>query len=500
MIKKVLIANRGEIAVRVIRTARELGVRTVAVFSEADRDSMYVRLADEAVFIGDPEPSESYLSIEKIIEAARQTRSDAIHPGYGFLSERAEFSEACQRAGLIFVGPPPEAMRKLGAKIESKQLAVAAGVPITPGFFESNATDEKLKEAADNIGYPVMLKASAGGGGRGMRAVATPDEFDSALALAREEAIKAFGDGAMMVEKLVERPRHIEVQFLADAQGTVACLFERECTLQRRHQKLVEESPSPVIAKNPSLWEGLRDAVARLVQAAGYIGAGTAEFIFDQSDSAFYFLEVNARLQVEHPVTEEIAGIDLVEWQLRIASGERLELSQALLAGDRSSMQGHAIEVRIIAEDPSHGFMPSIGRIVGWAEPHGIGVRVDTGYGQGAEISRYYDSLMAKVIVHAESRDKAIVKLRKALFDFHILGVKTNIGYALDVIDSAEFQSGEFDTGFLGRAFPDWSQTGELPEELLDLAAMATRAEKVASWNGQSPGVWGLADGFRIGA
>jgi acetyl/propionyl-CoA carboxylase alpha subunit len=499
MIEKLLIANRGEIAVRVIRSARELGVRTVAVFSDADRDAMYVRLADEAVPIGKPEPALSYLSIDRIIEAARQTGADAVHPGYGFLSERAEFSAACQSAGLIFVGPPPDAMRKLGAKIESKQLAVAAGVPITPGFFDIGATDDDLKRSAAGIGYPIMLKASAGGGGRGMRAVLSPDDFDSALALAREEAINAFGDGAMMVEKLIEQPRHIEVQFLADSHGNVACLFERECTLQRRHQKLIEESPSPVIAKNPALWEGLRDSVANLVEAAGYIGAGTAEFIFDQSDSKFYFLEVNARLQVEHPVTEEIVGIDLVEWQLRIASGERLALSELLMQGSRSAMQGHAIEVRIIAEDPAHGFMPSIGRIAGWAEPRGIGVRVDTGYGQGAEVSRFYDSLLAKLIVHAESRERAIVKLRNALFDFHILGVKTNIGYALDVIETPDFQAGELDTGFLGRTFPEWSQSGELPVELLDLAASAARTQIDSSPGAQSTGVWDLADGFRIG-
>jgi 3-methylcrotonyl-CoA carboxylase alpha subunit len=290
LIKKLLIANRGEIAVRVIRTAREMGIRTVAVFSDADEDSIHVRMADEAVAIGPPEPSASYLNIERILEAARSTGIDAIHPGYGFLSERAEFSEACRNAGITFVGPSPEAMRKLGAKIGAKQLAVSAGVPITPGFFEAGANDDQLRDAANQIGFPVMLKASAGGGGRGMRAVHDATEFDSALRLAREEALKAFGDGEMMVEKLVDRPRHIEVQFLADQFGAVACLYERECSIQRRHQKLIEESPSPVLMAKPELWEPLRDSVANLARESGYVGAGTAEFIYDQKDKAFYFL------------------------------------------------------------------------------------------------------------------------------------------------------------------------------------------------------------------
>lgn len=498
MIRKLLIANRGEIAVRIIRTAREMGIRTVAVYSDADSDAMFTRLADDAVHIGGSEPSASYLNIESVLSAARQTGADAIHPGYGFLSERAEFSEACREAGIAFVGPPPEAMRKLGAKIESKQLAVEAGVPITPGFFEIGASDDQLRSAAIEIGFPVMLKASAGGGGRGMRAVFDPSEFDSALNLARDEAVKAFGDGAMMVEKLVQQPRHIEVQFFADQHGNVACLFERECSIQRRHQKLIEESPSPVLMENPGLWNPLQEAVRNLALRAGYIGAGTAEFIYDQTSKEFYFLEVNARLQVEHPVTESITGLDLVEWQLRVASGEKLAFSDALLKGDRGSIHGHAIEVRIIAEDPAQGFMPSIGKILAWAEPRGIGVRVDTGFETGSEVSRFYDSMLAKLIVHADSRSKAVEKLRQALLDFHILGVKTNIAYMIDVLAHAEFEAGEFDTGFLGREFPDWQLSDNIPAELWGIAETAVSSVGSGRQVEQPVGAWTLNDGFRV--
>lgn len=498
MIHKLLIANRGEIAVRIIRTAREMGIRTVAVYSDADADSMHVRLADEAVAIGASEPSASYLNIAAVLDAARRTGADAVHPGYGFLSERAEFSEACREAGIIFVGPPPEAMRKLGAKIESKQLAVEAGVPITPGFFESGASDDQLKKAANEIGFPVMLKASAGGGGRGMRAVHDPADFDSALSLASEEAVKAFGDGAMMVEKLVQQPRHIEVQFIADQHGNVACLFERECSIQRRHQKLIEESPSPVLIENPSLWNPLQEAVRNLALRAGYVGAGTAEFIYDQTSREFYFLEVNARLQVEHPVTEAVTGLDLVEWQLRVASGEKLALGEGLMVGNREAIHGDAIEVRIIAEDPAQGFMPSIGKVLAWAEPRGIGVRVDTGFEAGSEVSRFYDSMLAKLIVHADTRAKAIHKLRLALEDFHILGVKTNIGYMLDVIGHREFQAGAFDTGFLEREFSEWHPPVELPPELWDIARTATQAVSAGTGSSKREGAWDLADGFRL--
>lgn len=493
MINKLLIANRGEIAVRVIRGARELGIRTVAVYSDADKQALHTILADEAVHIGSSEPNQSYLDISKILGAAKVTGADAIHPGYGFLSERAEFAEACKAEGIVFVGPPAQAMRALGAKIEAKQLAVRANVPVTPGYFEVGATAADLELEASKIGYPIMLKASAGGGGRGMRIVRDAANFASELSIASDEALKGFGDGAMMIEKLIEQPRHIEVQVIADAHGNVACLFERECSLQRRHQKLIEEAPSPVMTED--LWARMRGAVTKLVQHSGYQGAGTVEFMFDEKSGEFYFLEVNARLQVEHPVTEAIAGVDLVQWQLRIASGE--ELPDHVFQMSRDRINGHAIEARIVAEDPAAGFLPSVGKILAWAEPKMPGVRVDTGYGPNAEIPRFYDSLLAKVIAHGEDRSQAIRRLRAALLDFHILGVKTNIAYLLDILDHKEFQEGRFDTGFLGREFSEWAPNSAVPPELGDLATVAGQNAVSVSESFEN-GVWGSTDEFRV--
>ena len=503
MIKKLLIANRGEIAVRIIRGAREMGIRTVAVYSEADEHSMHVALADEACCIGDAEPSKSYLDAQRIIDTAKQCGADAIHPGYGFLSERASFSEACAKAGIIFVGPPAEAMRRLGSKIDAKQLAVENKVPITPGFFEANASSDQLEKAAKKIGYPIMLKASAGGGGRGMRIVRDPADFKSELSVASDEALKAFGDGAMMIEKLVEQPRHIEVQVLADHHGNVACLFERECSIQRRHQKLIEEAPSALstslLDKGAKVWAAMKDAVTRLIKASGYTNAGTVEFMFDDKTNQFYFLEVNARLQVEHPVTEMITGLDLVQWQLRIASGEKLDIQPETLKSERSAINGHAMEVRVVAEDPAHNFLPSIGKINSWAEPIRPGVRVDTGFGPNSEVSRYYDSLIAKVIVHADTRMDAIRRMREALLDFHIIGVKTNIGYILSILDHPDFQAGKIDTGFIGREFSEWTGNGEIPKEL---GAILSNMSFVTADSSEcalavETGAWVLADGFR---
>lgn len=497
MFRKLLVANRGEIALRVFRTARELGIRTVAVYSDADKDSQHVLWADEAVHIGESEPSKSYLDAAKLIATAKSCGADAIHPGYGFLSERSSFSRACRDAGICFVGPSPESMDQLGAKIDAKTLAVSNGVPVTPGYFEPGAGVDELREAADRIGYPVMLKASAGGGGRGMRVVHDPANFDQEFALASEESVKAFGDGAMMVEKLIDRPRHIEVQILADRHGNVACLFERECSLQRRHQKVLEEAPSPVMTAD--LWARMQEASRKLVLAAGYEGAGTVEFMVDESTLEFYFLEVNARLQVEHPVTEAITGLDLVECQLRIASGQKLELSPELMAGDRTAIKGHAIEARIVAEDPSRGFLPSIGKILGWAGPIGEGVRFDTGFSKGSEVSRYYDSLVGKVITSGASRAQAISRLRSALMDTHILGVKTNVSYLLDVISHADFGAGSFDTGFLGREFGDWSPSDGIPAELLALVRSAEPATQTGTTGASHLiGAWDLTDGFRV--
>ncbi len=493
MIKKILIANRGEIAVRVIRAAREMGVATVAVYSDADKDAMHVGLADEAVHIGSSEPSASYLDVSKVLAAAAQTGADAIHPGYGFLSERADFADACEDAGITFIGPPPSAMRKLGSKMDAKALAVSANVPIVPGAFDPALTAEDLRSAAAVIGYPVMLKASAGGGGRGMRVVRGEDKFVDALSVASDEALKAFGDGAMMVEKLVEKPRHIEVQVLADKFGAVAILFERECSIQRRHQKLIEEAPSPLAGYGTDMWPKMRDAAKKLILAAGYVGAGTVEFIVDEAAGTFYFLEVNARLQVEHPVTEAITGLDLVRWQIRIANGEAL----ALDFDDRSVICGHAIEARVVAEDPARNFLPSVGKLLAWAEPKAPGVRVDTGYSAGGEIPRFYDSLIAKVIAHGENRGQAIDRLRSALLDFHVLGVKTNIAYLLDVLDHPEFVAGQMDTGFLGREFCDWSP-GPVPEELVAILGNVKVSATVGATTAGPIGAWALADGFRI--
>ncbi len=524
MIRKLLVANRGEVAVRIIRAAKETGARTVAVYSEADREALHVKLADQAVCIGPPEPSQSYLRADRILDAARSTGAEAIHPGYGFLSERAEFSEACGLAGLTFVGPSAGAMRRLGAKIDAKKLAVEAGVPVTTGHFEPGATAADLKRAAERIGYPVMLKASGGGGGRGMRIVRDAADFDEELRIASDEALQGFGDGAMMVEKLIVRPRHLEVQVLAVGHGNAAALFERECSLQRRHQKLVEEAASLVLASHPcpfprlasqsgvqggearsaesivrrsELWPRLREAALSLVRASGYTNAGTVEFMFDEASGEFYFLEVNARLQVEHPVTEAVTGLDLVQWQLRIAAGEPLDLPTDLMEGNRSALRGHAIEARIVAEDPARGFLPSTGKILAWAEPRAPGVRVDTGYGPGAEVSRYYDSLLAKVIAHGETRPQAIARLRGALLDFHVLGVRTNIAYLLDVLAHPDFLAGRFDTGWLGREFAEWAPSAEVPAELGAIVAAASAAELATGTSAERKSVWDLADGFR---
>jgi 3-methylcrotonyl-CoA carboxylase alpha subunit len=496
LIKKVLVANRGEIAIRVFAACREMGIGTVAVYSEADANAMHVAYADESVLIGGSEPANSYLKIDAVIEAARSTGADAIHPGYGFLSERPEFVEACEAAGITFIGPKASAMRKLGEKIDAKQLAVASEVPITPGFFEPGATPDQLKVAAQSIGYPVMLKASAGGGGRGMRVVRDPSDFDRECRLAMDEALKGFGSDAMMVEKLVERPRHIEVQVLADIHGNVACLFERECSLQRRHQKVLEEAPSPVMTDD--LWSRMQAACRKLVLAAGYSGAGTVEFMLDESSGDFYFLEVNARLQVEHPVTEMITGVDLVQEQIKIANGERLALTPALMVGDRAAIRGHAIEIRLIAEDPARGFLPSIGKLLRVVGPQGNGVRFDVGYRTGDEVSRFYDSMLGKLICHGSDRTSATARLDGALRDLHVIGVKTNQRYLLEVMAHPDFALGRFDTGFLGREFADWEPVDVVPPYLGDLAALAVAERSGTDYaTGTSKPAWGLEDGFR---
>ena len=441
MFKKILIANRSEIAVRVIRAARELGIKTVAVYSEADRESRHISMADEAVCIG-PGPSKlSYLDQEAVLSAAKITGADAIHPGYGFLSENADFSELCAKRGITFIGPPPAASRKLGFKSAGKAVAAVAKVPVVPGT-EGDITTDVSKEV-EAIGYPVLIKASAGGGGKGMRVVRTAAELKPQLEAAAAEAKAAFGDGAVFIEKLLERPRHVEIQIIADKHGNVVAFPERDCTVQRRHQKLVEESPSPALT--PAIRKDMQDAAIRLAKAAGYQNVGTVEFLFQ--DGKFYFIEVNARLQVEHPVTEAVAGVDLMELMIRVAAGEPLPFGQ-----DRASeIRCHAIEHRINAEDPDNGFMPCPGKIESIELPGGAGVRVDTHVYAGYTIPSYYDSMIAKLIISAGDRPAALRRSLRALGELRISGVKTTAGMHAKVVAHPVFMSGDFDTHFIDK-------------------------------------------------
>lgn len=500
MIRRLLVANRGEIAVRIIRAARQLGIRSVAVYSDADRNAYHAELADEAVALGPSPAPESYLNAEKVIRAAVEARCDALHPGYGFLSERAEFAQACDEAGITFVGPPASAMRMLGSKMDAKALAVSAGVPVTPGYFEPSADRARLEAEAAKLGYPVMLKASAGGGGRGMRVVSDPSAFQQEFDIATGEALKGFGDGSMMVEKLIAAPRHIEVQVLADAHGNVACLFERECSVQRRHQKLLEESPSPLFAPDSplaSLWPRMRASAEELVRRSGYRNAGTVEFMVDEQAGEYYFLEVNARLQVEHPVTEAVTGLDLVTWQLRVAAGEALDLDSWTMEGDRRALRGHALEARVIAEDPARGFAPSTGSILAWAPPTDSSVRVDSGFRAGDEITHHYDSLLAKVIAHGQTREDALRRMRGALEDFHILGVSTNIPFLIEVLAHPRFVEGRLDTNFLQADFADWKPSVEWPPELANLYRFAGSK---GTTHAREPveGAWAEQDDWRV--
>jgi acetyl-CoA carboxylase biotin carboxylase subunit len=446
---RVLVANRGEIAVRIIRACRELGLETVAVYSDADARAQHVTLADRAVAIGPPPPAESYLSVERIIDAARATGADAIHPGYGFLSENAELAATCEREGIAFVGPPWPVIARMGSKIEARRLMQSAGVPVVPGDTPDDQTDDGVRLAAERVGLPALIKASAGGGGKGMRRVTDPSGLTQAIQAARREAQSAFDDGTLYVERLIERPRHIEVQIMADAHGAIVHLFERECSVQRRHQKVIEESPSPNVTT--ALRARITDAAVRAARAAGYRNAGTIEFLVDSASTGdepiFYFLEMNTRLQVEHPVTEAVVGVDLVHAQLRVAGGEPLPWTQ-----DALSQRGHAIEARVYAESPERGFVPQAGPLLLYREPRRPGVRVDTGVSEGDQISVHYDPLLAKVIAAGETREQAIDRLAAALRDFPILGIETNIPFILRILDHAAFRSGSIDTAFLDEA------------------------------------------------
>jgi len=457
-----LIANRGEIALRVIRACRELGIKTVAVYSEADRGAFHTRFADEAYPIGPPPPQESYLRGDKIIALAKETGCEAIHPGYGFLAENAAFAKEVEESGLIFIGPPPEALRLMGDKVAARRLAQKQGVPTIPGS-EAITSEEELVRSAEQIGYPLLIKAALGGGGKGMRIIHEEDELIDSFHRARSEAETAFADPTIYLERYIPRARHIEFQILADHQGNYVHLGERECSIQRRYQKLVEESPSPALT--PELREEMGQAALKIAQACGYRSAGTVEFLYDQEGGQYYFLEMNTRLQVEHPVTEEVVGVDIVQFQLKIASGEPLPPSLQELRP-----RGHAIECRIYAEDPQNDFYPSTGTIEELVLPSGPGVRVDHGIYRGERVTPYYDPLLAKLICWGEDRGKAIARMEQALREFEILGVRTTIGFHLKVMGDERFRRGEYDTGFIKELdlAPRLSE-----EELLALAAAA---------------------------
>ncbi len=441
MIKKVLIANRGEIALRVIRTCREMGLKTVAVYSTADRDSLPVRFADEAVCIGPPPSAESYLRIDRIIAAAEVTGADAVHPGYGFLAENADFAAVCADHDLVFIGPDPETIQKMGDKSVAKDTMRAAGVPVVPGSEGEIADLAEAARVAAEVGYPVMIKASAGGGGRGMRMARDEADLKKQFVAASTEAAAAFGHGGVYIEKFVEEPRHIEIQLVGDGQGTVIHFGERECSIQRRHQKLLEESPSPIV--DADLRARMGEAAVRGALAVGYAGAGTVEFLVDKHRN-FYFMEMNTRIQVEHCVTEEVTDTDLIEWQLRVAAGERITSQDRIL-------EGHAIECRINAEDPFRGFAPSPGIITAFHSPKGLGVRCDTHVFAGYKIPPHYDSMIAKLIVRGHTRERAIRKMLRALDEFVIEGVKTTVPFHQQLLRDERFRAGDFDTKFLER-------------------------------------------------
>jgi acetyl-CoA carboxylase biotin carboxylase subunit len=443
LFRKVLIANRGEIAVRIIRALREMQIRSVAVFSEVDRGALHVQMADEAICIGPAPSSESYLAVNRVIEAALQTRAEAIHPGYGFLSENAAFAKSCTEAGIKFIGPSWQAIEQMGSKTAARQLARAAGVPIVPGTDQGIDKYEDARAIAARIGYPVLLKAAAGGGGKGMRRVDNERELKSAMLAASSEAERAFGSGEVYLEKLIERPRHIEIQILGDEHGNLIHLGERECSLQRRHQKVLEESPSPLILGRPELRNQIGEAALRIAKAVNYSNAGTLEFLADQN-GAFYFLEMNTRLQVEHPVTEWVTGIDLVHWQIRIAAGERLSLRQ-----EDITWRGSAIECRVYAEDPDRDFFPCPGRILRYREPAGPGVRVDSGVYPGWTVPLEYDPLLAKLTVWAEDRLSAIERMRRAVSEFSVLGITTNLTLFEKLMADERFRAGDLHTAFL---------------------------------------------------
>jgi acetyl/propionyl-CoA carboxylase alpha subunit len=504
MFKKLLVANRGEIAVRIIRACQEMGIRTVAVYSAADAAALHTRLADESVLLGSPPASDSYLRGDRIIEAARQAGCEAVHPGYGFLAESADFASAVTEAGLIFIGPDTEVIRLMGSKTAAREVMQTAGVPVVPGYhgeasrshpelapreplaLEGGAGDcqrgaqggrgrgdKELIAAAETIGFPLLVKAVTGGGGKGMRLVQTAAELPDALQSARREALHAFGDGRVYLEKYLASPRHIEFQILGDAHGNVVHLFERECSVQRRHQKIVEETPSPLLAGDESLRQRMGQAAVAAAQVVNYVNAGTIEFLVD-TERNFYFLEMNTRLQVEHPITELVTGLDLVKWQIRVAAGEELPFQQADL-----SQRGHALECRIYAEDTANNFLPATGRVLRLAEPLGPGIRVDSGLAPGDEVTPYYDPLLAKLIVLGENRQEAIRKMTAALRQYVILGVTTNLSFLCDLLAHDAFQRGDLNTDLVEQYFNNWQPKPDAsPDQALIAAALADMLEE----------------------
>ncbi|TPG65984.1 acetyl-CoA carboxylase biotin carboxylase subunit [Hymenobacter nivis] len=484
-ITKLLVANRGEIALRVLRSAKEMGLQTVAIYSEADRNALHVRYADEAVCVGPPASKDSYLRGDKIIEICKELGVDAIHPGYGFLSENAGFARAVRAAGLIFVGPSPEAMEIMGDKLSAKQAVADFDIPLVPGTAEAITDVPAAQAIAEQVGFPILIKASAGGGGKGMRVVNHADEFVEQMQLAVSEATSAFGDGAVFIEKYIGAPRHIEIQVLGDEHGHIVHLFERECSIQRRHQKVIEEAPSAVLT--PELRAQMGRAAVDVARACNYTGAGTVEFLLDENHK-FYFLEMNTRLQVEHPVTEQITGLDLVKEQIRIAEGQPLPFRQEDL-----TIRGHALELRVYAEDPQNNFLPDIGTLTTYVRPQGPGVRVDDGFEQGMDIPIYYDPMIAKLVTFGADRAEAIARMLRAIEEYQITGIETTLGFGAYVLRHPAFVSGHFDTNFIRDHFPAGALVPPAPDEATAQVAAALVAMLLETKQPQAPAAAGAA-------
>lgn len=462
-IKKILIANRGEIALRVMRTAKSMGIKTVAVYSEADRNSPHVRYADEAVLLGPPLSNESYLLGDKIIEFCKQLNVDAVHPGYGFLSENAEFAQSVTDAGLIFIGPEPEAIRLMGDKLQAKDTVKDYNIPMIPGTDKAITDIEKAKDIAKDIGYPILIKAAAGGGGKGMRAVFNPEDFEEQMKMAVNEARSAFGNGSVFIEKFFTSPRHIEIQIMADSHGNTVYMFERECSIQRRHQKVIEEAPSAILT--PEMRKKMGETAVNVAESCKYVSAGTVEFLYNEGH--FYFLEMNTRMQVEHPVTELITGIDLVKEQIHVAEGKTLSFKQEDL-----KITGHAIELRVYAEDPANNFLPDIGKLRKYKKPEGIGVRVDDGFEQGMDIPIYYDPMISKMCTFGRNREEAIEKMKLAIDDYEIIGIETTLSFGKFVMNHEAFTSGNYSTSFVNNYFTAESLQQENSPDTEEIAAI----------------------------